>query len=66
MKFILPFLVFSSICFAQTKVEDIQTTPGGGQAFTLENGMKIIVLEDHSIPNASLPIFSSLLRYLPF
>ncbi|MEE9448480.1 MAG: hypothetical protein V3V72_00390 [Ignavibacteriaceae bacterium] len=44
-----------------TKVEDIQTTPGSGQAFTLENGMRIIVLEDHSIPNARLPVFSSLL-----
>lgn len=39
---------------AGTGVEDIQ-------AFTLENGMKIIVLEDHSIPNASLPVLSNLI-----
>jgi zinc protease len=35
---------------AQTKVEDIHT-------FTLNNGMKVIVLEDHSIPNANLYLF---------
>ncbi len=42
MKHILSILIFSFIVFGQTKVEDIQTTPGGVQAFTLENGMKII------------------------
>lgn len=36
--------------FAQTKVEDVKT-------FTLKNGMKIIVLEDHSIPNANMYLF---------
>ena len=50
MKFILTFLVFAFVCYGQTKVEDIQT-------FTLENGMKIIVLEDHSIPNANMYLF---------
>ncbi|MBT8386130.1 MAG: insulinase family protein [Ignavibacteria bacterium] len=50
MKSIIFFLFFSFVCFAQTKVEDIQT-------FTLENGMKVIVLEDHSIPNANLYFF---------
>jgi predicted Zn-dependent peptidase len=33
-----------------TKVEDIKT-------FTLKNGMKVIVLEDHSIPNANMYFF---------
>ena len=50
MKSIFFFLFFSFVCFAQTKVEDIQT-------FTLENGMKVIVLEDHSIPNANMYFF---------
>jgi predicted Zn-dependent peptidase len=50
MKYILTFLVFAFVCYGQTKVEDIQT-------FTLENGMKIIVLEDHSIPNANMYLF---------
>ena len=36
MKQILFVLIFSIVCFARTKVEDIQT-------FTLENGMKVIV-----------------------
>lgn len=35
---------------AMTRVEDIQT-------FTLQNGMKFIVLEDHDIPNANMYIF---------
>ena len=34
----------------QTDVDDIET-------FTLDNGMKVIVLEDHSIPNANLYLF---------
>jgi len=40
-------------CFtinAATKKEDVQT-------FTLKNGMKILVLEDHSIPNANMYTF---------
>ncbi len=36
--------------FANTKVDDIT-------AFTLENGMKVMVLEDHSIPNANMYLF---------
>ena len=36
--------------FAQTKPEDVKT-------FTLENGMKFIVLEDKSIPNANMYLF---------
>ncbi|TLU99239.1 M16 family metallopeptidase [Dyadobacter luticola] len=35
---------------AQTKPEDVKT-------FTLQNGMKFLVLEDHSIPNANMYIF---------
>ena len=35
---------------AMTQVDDVAT-------FTLSNGMKVIVLEDHSIPNASLFVF---------
>lgn len=50
MKQILSFLIFSIAVFGQTKVEDIKT-------FTLKNGMKIIVLEDHSIPNANMYLF---------
>ncbi len=35
---------------AQNKAEDVKT-------FTLANGMKILVLEDHSIPNANMYLF---------
>lgn len=47
---ILVMLLFTSLISAQTKVEDVKT-------FTLKNGMKILVLEDHSIPNANMYIF---------
>jgi len=50
MKHVLLFLIFGVLAFGQTKVEDIQT-------HTLKNGMKIIVLEDHSIPNANMYFF---------
>lgn len=50
MKLMALLLVFSSLLSAQVKVEDIKT-------FTLGNGMKIIVLEDHSIPMANMYIF---------
>ncbi len=50
MKSILLLLFFSVLSFAQTKVEDVNT-------FTLKNGMKIMVLEDHSIPNANMYLF---------
>ncbi|GLX78616.1 peptidase M16 [Thalassotalea insulae] len=43
-------VVFSHSVFANTKVDDIT-------AFTLENGMKVMVLEDHSIPNANMYLF---------
>jgi len=50
MKQIIIVFLLTISAFSQTKVEDIQT-------FTLKNGMKIIVLEDHSIPNANMYLF---------
>ncbi len=50
VKWLMLLLVFTSLLSAQTKVEDVKT-------FTLKNGMKIIVLEDHSIPNANMYLF---------
>jgi zinc protease len=46
------FLLLSVACplGAMTQMEDVKT-------FTLSNGMKVILLEDHSIPNASLFVF---------
>jgi len=49
-KLIAILLFFSFAVFPQSSVEDIKS-------FTLENGMKIIVLEDHSIPNANMYLF---------
>ena len=43
--------LFSAITSqAATKVEDVKS-------FTLKNGMQILVLEDHSIPNANMYLF---------
>ena len=50
IKLIILLLLFTSLLSAQLKVKDVKT-------FTLKNGMKIIVLEDHSIPNANMYIF---------
>jgi len=50
LKLTILLLFFTSLLSAQIKVEDVKT-------FTLKNGMKIIVLEDHSIPNANMYIF---------
>lgn len=50
MKHLILFFLFTISILPQTKVEDIKT-------FTLQNGMKIIVLEDHSIPNANMYLF---------
>ncbi len=50
MKQLIIIFFFAVTILPQTKVEDIQT-------FTLKNGMKIIVLEDHSIPNANMYLF---------
>ncbi len=50
-KIIIPALLFLSISlFAQNKASDVKT-------FTLKNGMKFLVLEDHSIPNANMYLF---------
>jgi zinc protease len=46
----LTLLQFAIALHAQSKVDDVKS-------FTLSNGMKIIVLEDHSIPNANMYIF---------
>jgi len=50
MKYCLIFLIFTVTVSAQISAEDIQT-------LTLKNGMKIFVLEDHSIPNANMYLF---------
>lgn len=46
------FFVFTLpiVGLAMTKAEDVQT-------FTLKNGMKFLVLEDHDIPNANMYVF---------
>ncbi len=44
------FLLLSSLAFSQMKAEDVST-------FTLKNGMKILVIEDFSIPNANMYLF---------
>lgn len=43
-------LLFCHVATASTQATDIKQ-------FTLKNGMKIIVLEDHSIPNANMYLF---------
>jgi predicted Zn-dependent peptidase len=43
-------LMIAGPASAQTKVEDIRE-------FTLKNGLKFVILEDHSIPNANMYIF---------
>ncbi len=50
MKLLILLLLFTSLLSAQTKNEDVKS-------FTLKNSMKVIVLEDHSIPNANMYIF---------
>ena len=50
MKQLIIIFFFAVTILPQTRVEDINT-------FTLENGMKIIVLEDHSIPNTNMYLF---------
>ncbi|MCK5149186.1 insulinase family protein [bacterium] len=47
---IIGLLIAAFTISAQTTVEDVQT-------FTLKNGMKVMVLEDHSIPNANMFFF---------
>ncbi len=51
MKRLLSIMLFlSTTVFGQNKAEDVKT-------FTLKNGMKFLVLEDASIPNANMYIF---------
>ncbi|HPG41195.1 MAG TPA: pitrilysin family protein [bacterium] len=50
LKSLLLLLLCASSLMAMTKAEDIQT-------FTLDNGMKFLILEDHSIPNANMYFF---------
>lgn len=50
LRLIFLMIIFSSLVFGQTKLEDVQ-------AFTLKNGLKFMVVEDHSIPNANMYIF---------
>ena len=51
MKYLLSLLLFSfTQLFAQPKADDVKT-------FTLKNGMKFLVLEDNSIPNANMYLF---------
>ena len=47
MKKLIFIYLFAAVIFPQTGVEDIQS-------FTLENGMKVFVLEDNSIPNVAM------------
>lgn len=50
-KIFLPaFLLLAFSAFAQMKADDVKT-------FTLKNGMKFLVIEDHSIPNANMYLF---------
>ncbi len=44
------FLVLFQKGISQSKASDVQS-------FTLSNGMKILVLEDNSIPNANMYLF---------
>lgn len=50
MKTLLIFIVSAISIFGQITADDIQT-------FTLKNGMKILVLENSSIPNANMYFF---------
>ena len=50
-KFLLPvFLLLAASVSAQLKADDVKT-------FTLKNGMKFLVVEDNSIPNANMYLF---------
>jgi zinc protease len=46
------FILAGNQLYAQNKVDDVKT-------FTLKNGMKFLVLEDNSIPNANMYLFYS-------
>jgi predicted Zn-dependent peptidase len=60
MKKLILFFLFTVTIFPQIIPSGQSSTMTGVeeiQSFTLENGMKIIVLEDHSIPNANMYFF---------
>ena len=46
----IAFVLFTVAAQAQMKAEDVKT-------FTLKNGMKFLVIEDNSIPNANMYLF---------
>ena len=46
----MAFILFTMATQAQMKAEDVKT-------FTLKNGMKFLVIEDNSIPNANMYLF---------
>lgn len=50
LKLVILLLFTNALLTAQIKVEDVKP-------FMLKNGMKVIVLESHSIPNANMFIF---------
>ncbi len=50
MQLFLLICVCAPALFAMTTADDVK-------GFTLENGMKFLVLEDHSIPNANMYLF---------
>lgn len=50
IKIVLLLLLLSSQLRSQITAEDVKT-------FTLKNGMKFLVLEDASIPNANMYVF---------
>ncbi len=50
LRFLFLLSFFSASTLAITTANDVKS-------FTLQNGMKIIVLEDHSIPNANMYLF---------
>jgi len=50
-KILLPvLLLLGTLCQSQMKADDVKT-------FTLKNGMKFLVIEDFSIPNANMYLF---------
>lgn len=50
-KMLLPFcMLLTTLAHAQLKADDVQS-------FTLDNGMKFLVVEDFSIPNANMYLF---------
>jgi zinc protease len=55
MHFLKGFPIF--LLFGISQILHAQNSPENIETFTLKNGMKIIVWEDHSIPNANMYLF---------